>query len=271
MMTPETFFQLFLEELKNAPELRSYYRVLNSRKGFAFRKAYFLQRLQFVNSAMKNRNENIWDVGCGYATTAIFLALNGYKVYGSTIEFYLKEIDRRLQFWKQHGDIASFSYGYEDLFDSDMGPGTYDVIIVQDTLHHLEPLTEAIGIFNRVLSNKGRIVVSEVNGNSIFERLKYYKRRGSKRVVQIYDENLKKHILLGNENIRPLKVWEKEFSKQHFSIDEESLQYIRLFPPQMISEKNFDKVLQREQLLWKKYKFLKEYFFFGVNFIAVRN
>lgn len=270
-MTPEQFFELFLEELKNAPELRSYYRVLNNPKSFAFRKAHFLQRLQFVNRVIKNKNEKVWDVGCGYATTAIFLALNGYRVYGSTLEFYFKEIEKRLQFWKQHGDVSTFSYGYENIFDLELKPAAYDVIIVQDTLHHLEPLTDAIGIFNKVLSDKGRIVVSEVNGNNIFERLKFYKQRGNKRIIEIYDEKLQKNILFGNENVRPLKVWEKEFSKQHFSIDKESLQYIRLFPPQIIKEENYDKVLQREQSLWKKNNFLKEYFFFGVNFVAVKN
>jgi 2-polyprenyl-3-methyl-5-hydroxy-6-metoxy-1,4-benzoquinol methylase len=270
-MTPEQFFELFLKELENTPELRSYYKVLNNPKSFAFRKAHFLQRLQFVNRVIQNKSDKIWDVGCGYATTAIFLALNGYRVYGSTLEFYFKEIEKRLKYWSQFGDLSSFKYGYENLFDMKIKPGSYDIIIVQDTLHHLEPLADAIGIFNKVLSENGRIVVSEVNGNNIFERLKFYKQRGNKRIIEIYDEKLQKNILFGNENVRPMNVWEKEFSKQHFAIDKSSLQYIRLFPPQFIKNENFDRVLEREQSLWRKNNLLKEYFFFGVNFVAVKN
>ncbi len=270
-MTPENFFELFIKELENAPELRTYYKVLNNPGSFAFRKAHFLQRLQYINQTIQNKSNRIWDVGCGYGTTAIFLALNGFKVYGSTLEFYFKDIEKRLKYWSQFGDVSGFTYGYENLFDMKIQPGSYDLIIVQDTLHHLEPLPQAIAIFNRVLSEKGKIVVSEINGNNIFERLKFYKLRGNKRIIEIYDEKLKKNILFGNENIRPMKVWENEFSKQHFTIDKSSMQYIRLFPPQLLKTGNYDKVLQREQSLWRRSNFLKEYFFFGVNFVAVKN
>lgn len=267
-MTPEKFFELLLKELEGAPELTTYYRILNNPSSFAFRKAHFLQRLEFVNNAVQDKNARIWDVGCGYGTTALFLALNGFKIYGSTLEFYFKEIEKRIKYWSQFGDVSSFSYGYENLFDMKIEPNSYDVIIVQDTLHHLEPLTDAIEIFGKVLSPKGRIVVSEVNGNNLFERLKFYKQRGNKRIIEIYDEKLQKKILFGNENVRPLKVWKQEFAKHHFSINEDTLQYIRLFPPQLIKEHNYTETVKREQSLWRKNNLLKEYFFFGINFIA---
>src|SRR5688500_1089112 len=116
-MTVEKFFELFLKELEQNPNLRSYYKFLNSPSSFEFRKAYFCQRLQYILDNMGDRSQAIWDCGCGYGTTDIFLALNGYKVFGSTLEFYYREIPPRLEYWKQHGYTGGFTFEYENLFD----------------------------------------------------------------------------------------------------------------------------------------------------------
>ena len=52
--------------------------------------------------------------------------------------------------------------------------------------------------------------------------LKLYKQRGSKRIIEIYDESLKKNILLGNENIRSLDTWQRAFQKEGFNIEKVS-------------------------------------------------
>lgn len=266
-MTVEHFFELLLEELKENPQFRSYYKFLDDPKMFEFRKAYFVQRLAYIEKHIKDKNSRIWDCGCGYGTTCIFLAMNGYKSYGSTLEFYYKEIPKRLEFWKKHGDVSLYSYGYENMFDSHPEPKSTDIIIIQDTLHHLEPLQDAISIFHKVLDDQGKMILVEENGNNVIQNFKLYLRRGNKRIIEIYDEKLDKKILLGNENIRSLKTWRKELNKGGFNIPEDSVQYIRYYFPYAYKQ-GAEKVIEKEQQLWRKNKFLRENFFFGLNYIA---
>jgi SAM-dependent methyltransferase len=268
MITVEEFFELFLEELKQSPDLTSYYKFLSSPGSFEFRKAYFIQRLKYIEQQLGNKNAAIWDCGCGYGTTDIFLALNGYKVHGTTLEFYYKYLPARMAYWSKIGDVSGFTYSYENLFDSPPAPASYDHIIIQDTLHHLEPLQDALKIFHNALRPKGTMIVVEENGRNVVQSFKLYLQRGNKRIITIYDEQLKKDILLGNENIRSYEKWREELAKQKLEIDPKSVDYVRLFPPFSFKEGKAQEVVQKENRLWRNNPFLKNYFFFGLNFTA---
>lgn len=273
-MTVESFFDLFYEELKSRDKLREYYKFHDDPAKLPFRKAYFCQRLHYVFDQItarphqKNSSYSIWDCGCGYATTQIFLALNGIPSRGTTLEFYFKEIPSRLDFWSQYGDMSLVSVSYEDVFETAIKDNSEDLIIVQDTLHHLEPLQESLTIFYRTLRPGGKLIAIEENGNNLIQRIKLYKYRGNKRIIEYYDEGLGRKVTMGNENIRPYPVWRAEFVKAGFEMEEDSLNYVRLFPPVAFQRKMPKDVIQREQELWQKYGLLREYFFFGVNFVA---
>lgn len=264
----EEFFALFLEELKSNSKLTSYYKFLENPASFEFRKAYVVQRLQYILDHLPTTDAAIWDCGCGYGTTAIFLALNGYKVHGTTLEFYFARIPERLQYWAQFGDVSGFTYSYENLFDVPPPPASYDHIIIQDTLHHLEPLQDALRIFHQALRPAGNLIIVEENGGNVVQNLKLYLRRGNKRIIEIYDEQLKKNILLGNENIRPLATWRRELHKQQLTIYPADVQYIRLFPPFMFKQNNTPELVQREDRIWRRNALLKEKLYFGLNFVA---
>ena len=267
-MNVEEFFNLFIKELEAKPTLWSYYKYHNDSKSFEFRKAYFCQRLEYIQKAIRQKESLTWDIGCGYGTTAIFLALNGYKIHGTTLEFYFEEIPERMKYWSQFGDVSGFTFDYEDIFDPSIKPVKYDYIIVQDTLHHLEPLQDALKVISDHLYPSGEIVAVEENGSNLIQSLKLYKQRGNKRIIEFYDERLKKTILLGNENIRSIQTWQDEMNKQGLEIDMNSLQYVRAYPPFLFNKFGYEKSIEMEQQLWKKNKFMREYFFFGINFIA---
>ena len=264
----EEFFQLFLKELESQPTLWSYYKFHTDPNSFEFRKAYFCQRLEYIAQAITLTGSHTWDVGCGYGTTALFLALNGFKVHGTTLEFYYKELPQRIKYWSQFGDVSGFTFDYEDLFDETIKREQFDYIIVQDTLHHLEPLGQALHIMRKQLNVNGKMVVIEENGSNIIQSFKLYLQRGNKRVIEFYDERLKKTILLGNENIRSLDTWKNELQREGLSIDLSSVHYVRAFPSAFFKKWGYEKVLQREQNLWKENAIAKKYFFFGINFIA---
>lgn len=266
-MGVEEFFDLLLEELRQNSELKGYYRFLDDDAKFEFRKSYFVQRLQYIADHVTNPADVIWDCGSGYGTTCIYLAINGYRSLGSTLEYYYREIGNRLDYWSKYGDMDLFSTNYEDIYDSHPEDNSTDIIILQDTLHHLEPLQEALKIFQRVLRPGGRIILIEENGANIIQNLKLYKQRGNKRIIEYYDEKLGKNIIMGNENIRSYQKWERELSRQGFRIVENETRYIRFYPPFMYGKKDLEEVIKKEQKIAGSNYFLRQFFFFGINFI----
>ena len=269
-MTVDAFFELFLEELKQNNNLQSYYKFLNTKSGFYFRKAYFVQRLQYIYNNVQ-AGKKIWDCGCGYGTTGLFLAMNGIASSGTTIEFYFQQIAQRKEYWKQYGNVDLFKATHENIFDNKPADNSIDIIILQDTLHHLEPLQDALKIMKDTLKSNGEIILIEENGNNIIQNTKLYIRRGNKRIIKIWDEQLQKHVLLGNENIRSLANWKNEFSKQDMLIEDSKTQYLRYYLPFNFNSNNFDDKIKKEQEIWKHNNFLKEYFFFGLNFIVKKD
>lgn len=194
--------------------------------------------------------------------------MNGNKTYGTTLEFYYDTVQKRKEYWSQYGDTSLFSCTYENLFDNRPAPASYDWIIVQDTLHHLEHIDDALQIFNNSLKKKGRILSIEENGNNIIQRLKLYKYRGNKRIITIWDEKLQKDILIGNENIRSLELWTSLFKKNGFHIQGESVQYVRYYLPFQYRFSDPEELLKKEQEIQSGKGLRREYFFFGLNFVA---
>jgi 2-polyprenyl-3-methyl-5-hydroxy-6-metoxy-1,4-benzoquinol methylase len=265
-MKVEEFFQNLVTEIESNPNLQGYYRFGQKDSRFLFRKAYYCQRLQYVADQLNDTKLRIWDCGCGYGTTGYFLALNGYTVNGTTIEYYFKDINDRRTFWNKYGDTSGFQAAYLNLFDNPPEKGSFDVIILQDVLHHLEPIDKALDILLNALSPNGRLIVCEENGNNLVNTLKLFIRRGNKRIITIRDEINNKDVLLGNENIRALQQWKQLFKNKNARIDEQSLEYIRLFPPFFFKENSYDALLNKEKNIWRKNALMKEYLYFGLNF-----
>jgi SAM-dependent methyltransferase len=274
-MTTEQFFALFLDELKNLPELSHYYKFLTSEKDFEFRKNYFMQRLDYLHRQVKDYIEHghtdpvIWDCGCGYGTTCLFLAMNGIRTYGSTLEFYFPFLEKRKAYWSQFGNSALFEAGYEDIYDQHPKANTIDIIILQDTLHHLEPIHHALRIFQTCLKSQGIMICIEENGENIIQTAKLYKQRGNNRVITFWDEKLQKEITMGNENIRGIKDWDNLLQQNHLTIQEEKTEYVRILPPFFYKNKTARTVAKRENKL--KLPLLTKYFFFGINFVATKD
>lgn len=263
----DQFYDLLIEEIKARPQLQGYYRFLQNPGKELWRKAYFCQRLEYIERHARGYS-SIWDIGCGYGTTAIFLVLNGYKVHGTTLEYYFKEIPDRLDYWSKFGDLSGFTFDYENLYDT-TNTSVFDAIIVQDTIHHTEPVKEALRIIHDALRPGGRVIAVEENGLNIIQRLKLYKQRGNKRIIELYDERLKKTILLGNENIRSLDVWRKLFEDAKLKVEDETIEYVRVLPARLFG-KDYATAIAREQRLWRKHPLLRDYFFFGLSFCGRR-
>jgi 2-polyprenyl-3-methyl-5-hydroxy-6-metoxy-1,4-benzoquinol methylase len=267
-MNTERFFELFFKELQANKNLYPYYKLTEGKLNHqAFRKSYFLKRLSFIDKNIdKTKANKIFDCGCGYGTTAIFLAMQGISTYGVTLEFYYKELENRRKYWGEYGDTSLFECKYDNLFDLKLPENSFDYIILQDTLHHLEPVKDSLELFYKLLKPKGKIILVEVNGNCLPETFKFFLQRGNKRVIEYYDEVLGKSLQMGNENIRSQKAWKKLFEASGFHANEDKTEYIRLFPPFFYNSSNSSKLIQRESSLAKSYPMLREYFFFWFKY-----
>ena len=277
MMSPERFFELMLKELEVHTEMQPYYKFLGKKSSWHFRRNYFLERLRYIQKNLVDTPQNgikggyepsIWDCGCGYGTTCLYLAMNGISTHGTTLEFYYDTIQKRVAYWSQYGDTSLFTCSYENLFDNHPAPSSYDWIIVQDTLHHLEPIDDALQIFHDSLKPGGKVLSIEENGNNIIQSIKLYKYRGNKRIITIWDDKLQKNILIGNENIRSLDSWAWLFEKNKFHINKGSVQYVRYYLPVNYRFSDAEKLLEQERQIQSEKGVRREYFFFGLNFIA---
>lgn len=273
MMKKEQFLLHFLEELKENRALYPYYKLIDgSSLRRQFRQAYFMQRLSYLEKHIKiDSAHNILDCGCGYGTTGIFLAMNGCASRGTTLEFYAGQIEQRRRFWSRYGDVSLFEYAYENIFDTPPLPESYDYIILQDTLHHIEPVEKGLEIFYSALKPTGKLILIEENGASWLKSLMLFLKRGSKKVIEVYDERLQKNILMGNENIRSEKRWRQLFDKTGFVIDESSVQYIRVMPPCLYFRQTTDEVIAREQHWAESSRFLKHHAFMGLNMVLKKS
>lgn len=268
-MNVEEFLELFIKELEINSDLRNYYRLLNNKGRYLWRKAYLEQRLRYVSNNLKIKEGNIWDVGCGYATTAIFLALNGHHVMGNTLEFYYEKISSRFEYWSRFGNLSNLKVEYANLFDMTVTPQLYDVIVAQDTLHHLEPIDKALLIFKTSLKNSGKLIVTEENGNNLFINLKNFSKRGFNRVTQYYDEKLQKVILFGNENARSMKAWHHLLEETGLEVPDNTVEYIRFLPPFWFTPDNYSVTIEKETKAAKNFPIVREIFFFGIDFTAL--
>ncbi|MEZ4799629.1 MAG: hypothetical protein R2809_07635 [Flavobacteriales bacterium] len=124
-------------------------------------------------------------------------------------------------------------------------------------------------IIKGTLQSGGKVIAVEENGNNWVQSFKLYLQRGNKRIIDYTDERLGKTIRLGNENIRPYTEWKRLFELEGFQMPQDSVHYVRLYPPFMF--KGDPKALvEKEQIKWKTNSFLRERFFFGLDFIAIK-
>ena len=272
-MQKEEFYNHLCDELRQNRSLYPYYKLTDgSVRQQLFRKAYFMQRLAYVDQYVDiSTKPFIWDCGCGYGSTCLYLAMNGQPTYGTTLEFYAEQIAQRKQFWKNFGNVELFDYEYANVFDQHVPQEKYDYIILQDTLHHIEPLDEALPIFYNALKKGGKLILIEENGGCLIKRAMLFKQRGLKRIVSVYDEVLQKEVLMGNENIRTEQQWREAFAGTGFQLEEDSVRYIRYRFPWGYRKGNLQQVIDGEQRVAARSRLKRKYAFFGLNMVFTKS
>jgi len=83
-----------------------------------------------------------------------FSGNDGIRSFGSTLEYYYKDIPQRKKILEQFGDTNLFTANYEICSTIPHPKNSVDIILLQDTIHHLEPFKEALAIFKKVLKDQ---------------------------------------------------------------------------------------------------------------------
>jgi len=272
MMTTAAFLDLFVKELDENQSLFPYYKLNHgSKTQKEFRKAYFLQRLNFIEKQVEKKEDiAVLDCGCGYGTTAFFFSMNQIPVIGTTLEFYFEEIGNRKKYWSNFGNIDQVTFEYQNILESTFEENGFDYIILQDTLHHIEPVKDAIQIFFKLLKKGGKIILVEENGACIARQAILFAKRRNKRIIEYYDPKLQKTILLGNENIRTEKEWIKLFEDEGFVNLIQETGYIRYYYPFAYKGKKMEEIIEKEQKIARSNKWLCHRFFFGINMVFTK-
>jgi len=275
-MNIEEFFELLQDEIAQNKEIEEYYKFHSNKILYEIRKHYFCNRLQYIKSSLdkfKDKNNlekkdiKILDCGCGFGSIAIFLSINGYQVDGITIgEHYINGIQKRKDFWSKYGDASKFNAKYEYLPDLKI-TDHYDIILLQDALHHLEPIDNCIKSLYKILKPEGKLIITEANGANLFHILKHFLRRGKKTIFKVYDKVLCKDILYGDENFKSIRCWKKMFLNNKFMVEKE-IEYIKFIP--LSFNKKCSEIRATEKLIEKFTPILREYMFFGFNFTVIK-
>ncbi len=218
----------FLPETENKI-FSHYYRSYKKRFNNYLKNNYNEQTKELLEIAAKIDRPKILEIGVGCGTEALWLALKGYDVSGVDIDDDLLSVARRRQELLEtaRGQKISCTFIKKSLLEMD-ATKKFDIIWLEQTLHHLEPRQPMLDQIVRLLKPNGYLIISEINAYNPLNQLRFFLFRGFKTVI-----NYKGH-LFGNERI--IFPWrlKKEFKKR--GLKTLSLRFFRILPNKRITE-----------------------------------
>jgi len=143
---------------------------------------------------------SVLEVGCGLGTESLWFGLQGARVLGIDINRARLCVANARRDWMKKELKQNFEVEFLQRSILDLDHGAFDLIWMEQALHHLEPRLEVFGKLAKLLQPGGYLVVSEANAFNPFMQLQLFLRRGFPTVGQMVDDNGKVH-LYGNERI----------------------------------------------------------------------
>jgi len=192
----------------------------NYRKRFdGYIKAAFADRHRELNQISLPKDARVLDVGCGTGTVALYVA---YKTKAKVLGI---DIDAdRLDCAKERRDVWSLpkcTFLLRNIINLD-GPNKFDLIYLEEALHHMEPRAEAVRKIADLLRPGGKLIISEVNALNPLMQLRLFRQRGLKTITT------KHGVPYGNERVLTAGRAIKLFKAEGLSL--ESKRYFRVFP-----------------------------------------
>lgn len=206
----------------------AYYAGYRGRFGRYIRHHYSGQSAEITALIRAKGAPRLLEIGGGCGTEALWFTLQGARVLAIDVN------DERLEVARARKEIIERGIGrpldiefrFCSLFDL-KGPGTFDLIWMEQAFHHVEPRDKIYSTIARLLAPEGHVVISEANGWNPLLQLQLFRRRGFKTIVDRTTPDGQR-ILYGNEGVTIPSVMARGFEEA--GIAQDAVRYFRVLP-----------------------------------------
>jgi len=201
----------------------------NYRKWFPvrMRDLYSQQTQELMALVRSTRGCHMLEVGSGCGTESLWAAMHGARVLGFDIREDRVEVARARQAVVERAIGSALDCRFEVRTLLDVEPAQFDVVWMEQAVHHLEPRDQALDRVVELLAPGGHLVVSEANATNPLLQLQLFLRRGWKTVGTLVDAAGRRHPY-GNERVLRGSTLARELDRR--GVRQQSLRYFRVFP-----------------------------------------
>jgi len=208
--------------------LRNYYASYCKHFSERMRRHYDDQTSELMDLVSALNNPSVLEVGCGCGTESLWVAFRGAEVRAidvkaSRIEVAAKRLEVIRTILNEPLKCVFEKLSLLDLSNRSQ----YDIIWMEQTLHHLEPRREILDKLVDLLKPGGYIVISEANSLNPLLQIVLFAKRGWKTVKTYKDEFGGEHPY-GNERVLSARVLCKSLETR--GIETVKIRYFRIFP-----------------------------------------
>ncbi|RMG98909.1 MAG: class I SAM-dependent methyltransferase [Deltaproteobacteria bacterium] len=191
------------------------------------RRLYRSQTREILGLIAAMDRPKVLEIGAGCGTESLWFALSGAEVTGIDVRADRLDVARARRDLLQTALRVPLraEFRHENLFD--LTAGSYDIVWMEHTFHHLEPRLRVVDHVARLVRPGGYVVVSEVNAWNLPMQLQYLRRRGLRTIDTYVDATGRTHVY-GVERFLSPRTLERLFGRAE--IRTVSLRYFRLFP-----------------------------------------
>ena len=206
-------------------------------------KALYSQQMKELGGLIGQIDTNpvrVLEAGCGCGTESLWMALLGAQVTGIDLDEPRLAVARarQLQLERRLGRQVPVRWHCESLLDHE--PEGYDIIWLEQALHHMEPRDLVLAKLKELLRPGGWLVVSEANGLNLALQAQLIYRRGFRTMGEYLDREGNSHPY-GIERVMTARGLARKLRKHGFEVA--GFRHFRFFP----NRSSFDGLAQFEE------------------------
>lgn len=227
------FLEIWLtQNLLSGEEKRSFDNYYKSYKKLfgKYTKFHYSQQTKELMETLSNFHRPLClEIGCGCGTESLWIAYRGGAIVkGIDIKEERLSVARKRKEILEETINMSLPCSFEkrSLFELDE-KNKFDIIWMEQTLHHLEPRSLAFDKISELIKEGGYVIISEANAWDPFLQVKLLLHRGFSTINEFVDESGFKHMYGDERILTPYRIC-KELEKRH--IVKRSVRYFRVLP-----------------------------------------